>query len=191
VPIDEALVAETLDALAAARRTAESGRMPPPLVDSPKCPRCSLVGVCLPDETHAAADARALQHGSAGNGSTAASGNGRRQQSLFDIDEPRQAVVGVGAVDEEVRRLVPARDDLRPLYLNTQGLRVGKSGAVLKVHEKDKLLQEVRLGEICQLNVFGNIQLTTQAVQSLCEAEVPIAYFSMGGWFYGVTHGLA
>ena len=25
--------------------------MPPPLVDSPKCPRCSLVGICLPDET--------------------------------------------------------------------------------------------------------------------------------------------
>lgn len=25
---------------------------PPPLVDSPKCPRCSLVGVCLPDETN-------------------------------------------------------------------------------------------------------------------------------------------
>jgi CRISPR-associated protein Cas1 len=24
----------------------------------------------------------------------------------------------------------------------------------------------------------------------LCEAEVPIAYFSMGGWFYGVTQGL-
>ena len=55
VPIDEALAAETLDALARARRTAESGRMPPPLVDSPKCPRCSLVGVCLPDETRAAA----------------------------------------------------------------------------------------------------------------------------------------
>ncbi len=25
---------------------------PAPLVDSPKCPRCSLVGVCLPDETN-------------------------------------------------------------------------------------------------------------------------------------------
>lgn len=25
---------------------------PPPLVDSPKCPRCALVGVCLPDETN-------------------------------------------------------------------------------------------------------------------------------------------
>lgn len=190
VPIDEALVAETLEALAAARRTAESGRLPPPLVDSPKCPRCSLVGICLPDETRAAAESPALLDASAANGSADSNGNGRRQRTLFDVDEPRRAVVGVGAVDEEVRRLVPARDDLRPLYLNTQGLRVGKSGAVLKVHEKDKLLQEVRLGEICQLNVFGNIQLTTQAVQSLCEAEVPIAYFSMGGWFYGVTHGL-
>jgi CRISPR-associated protein Cas1 len=48
----------------------------------------------------------------------------------------------------------------------------------------------VRIGEICQLNLMGNIQLTTQAIQTLCEEEVPIAYFSMGGWFYGVTHGL-
>jgi CRISPR-associated protein Cas1 len=27
-------------------------------------------------------------------------------------------------------------------------------------------------------------------VQALCEAEVPICYFSMGGWFYGITMGL-
>ena len=26
------------------------GPIPPPLEDSPKCPRCSLVGNCLPDE---------------------------------------------------------------------------------------------------------------------------------------------
>jgi CRISPR-associated protein Cas1 len=98
-------------------------------------------------------------------------------------DEPAKA-------EADIRRLVPARDDLRPLYLNTQGLRVGKSGNVLKVHEKDKLVQEVRMGEICQLNLMGNIQVTTQAVQGLCENEVPIAYFSMGGWFYGLTEGL-
>jgi CRISPR-associated protein Cas1 len=76
------------------------------------------------------------------------------------------------------------------LYLNTQGLSVGKSGNVLKVKEKDKVVQEVRIGELCQLNLYGNIQLTTQAIQALCENEVPIAYFSMGGWFYGVTQGL-
>jgi CRISPR-associated protein Cas1 len=37
---------------------------------------------------------------------------------------------------------------------------------------------------------MGNVQITTQAVQALCAAEVPICYFSMGGWFYGITMGL-
>ena len=90
----------------------------------------------------------------------------------------------------EVRALVTPRSELRPLYLNTQGVRVGKSGAVLQVKDKDKLLQEVRMGEICQLNLMGNVQISTQAVQSLCESGIPISYFSMGGWFYGVTTGL-
>lgn len=36
-----------------ARRAASSVVAPPPLVDSPKCPRCSLIGLCLPDETNA------------------------------------------------------------------------------------------------------------------------------------------
>jgi CRISPR-associated protein Cas1 len=113
------------------------------------------------------------------------------QRTLFDIGDPPNARTVDRPADEgEVRRLVPARDDLRPLYLNTQGLRVGKSGFVLKLQEKEKVVQEVRINEICQLNLMGNIQLSTQAVQALCEQEVPIAYFSMGGWFYGVTHGL-
>ncbi len=29
------------------------GRIPPPLQDSPKCPRCALVSICLPDEVAA------------------------------------------------------------------------------------------------------------------------------------------
>jgi CRISPR-associated protein Cas1 len=177
VLIDEALVTETLNALRAARDLAASGRIPPPLVDSPKCPRCSLVGICLPDETTAL-----RLHGPTPE---------LVQRTLFDIGEPPGArAVDQSADDTDVRRLLPARDDLRPLYLNTQGLRVGKSGFVLKVQEKDKVLQEVRINEICQLNLMGNIQLSTQAVQALCEQEVPIGYFSQGGWFYGVTHGL-
>ena len=52
------------------------------------------------------------------------------------------------------------------------------------------MVQEVRIGEICQVNLMGNVQISTQAVQALCEAEVPICYFSMGGWFYGITTGL-
>lgn len=53
VIIDERLVAATIDQLEQGRRIAERGCIPPPLADSPKCPRCSLVSICLPDETAA------------------------------------------------------------------------------------------------------------------------------------------
>ena len=32
--------------------------------------------------------------------------------------------------------------------------------------------------------------MTTQAIQAMCSAEIPVAYFSYGGWFYGMTQGL-
>lgn len=51
VPITEELIARTMTFLPEARRVA-AGSIPPPLVDSPKCPRCSLVGICLPDEVN-------------------------------------------------------------------------------------------------------------------------------------------
>ncbi len=53
VAIDEELVARTREMVAAARSAAANGVLPPPLVDSPKCPRCSLAGICLPDEVNA------------------------------------------------------------------------------------------------------------------------------------------
>jgi len=50
IEFDEGLVTRTLDASREFRRVVAAGRIPPPLVESPKCPRCSLVGICLPDE---------------------------------------------------------------------------------------------------------------------------------------------
>lgn len=182
IAIDEALLQRTHEVIRQAAATAAGDRIPPPLADSPKCPRCSLVGICLPDETNLCLETAARPAAA------------RVQKTLFDAGTPRTAVVDPSSFSHlsspEVRRLVPARDDLRPLYLNTQGLYVGKSGQVLEVREKNKTLQKVRLNEICQLNLMGNIQVSTQAIQTLCQAEIPIAYFSMGGWFYGVTQGL-
>ena len=60
VHFDAALVARTRELLSALRRVAECDDPPAPLVDSPKCPRCSLVGICLPDETNALAGRQAL-----------------------------------------------------------------------------------------------------------------------------------
>jgi CRISPR-associated protein Cas1 len=169
VALDEALMAETEGLILEAWGTAEAGEIPAPLVDSPKCPGCSLVGICLPDETWRAASNEA--------------GGDAEQLTLFEMPLRKPA-------QREVRALVTPRSEMRPLYLNSQGVKLGKSGAVLQVKDKEKLLQEVRIGEVCQVNLMGNVQITTQAVQALCEAEVPVCYFSMGGWFYGITMGL-
>jgi CRISPR-associated exonuclease Cas4/CRISPR-associated protein Cas1 len=50
ITFDEDLRARTRAAIADLRLTAAAGRLPPPLIDSPKCTRCSLAGICLPDE---------------------------------------------------------------------------------------------------------------------------------------------
>lgn len=178
VPIDDALVSETRDTLERARAAARSPRIPPPLVDSPKCPRCSLVGICLPDETEAL-------------GEDATAPAAARQLPLFpgDVDDTLLDLVS-DETDKPIRRLVPARDDLRPLYVNGNGLSIGRTSEVLRVREKGKVLQDVRLNEISHVSVFGNNQLTAGAIQGLCRLEKPIAHFSFGGWFYGLTQGM-
>ena len=50
IPFDDELIRATEEAISGLRSLAQSGTIPPPLKDSPKCPRCSLVGICLPDE---------------------------------------------------------------------------------------------------------------------------------------------
>lgn len=52
VPLTDELIARTLQAVQEAREIVARGELPPPLVDSPKCRGCSLVGICLPDETN-------------------------------------------------------------------------------------------------------------------------------------------
>lgn len=170
--VDEFVSAEAITAVHNSWATARSGILPPPLEDSPKCPSCSLVGICLPEETNE------LLRNTAEPGAA--------QIPLFDTSSiPKKSPKA------DVRRLVTPRSELRSAYLNTQGLRIGKSGAVLQVKEKDVLRQEIRMHEISQLNVMGNIQVSTQAVQALTEAEIPVCYFSQSGWFYGITAGLS
>jgi CRISPR-associated endonuclease Cas1/CRISPR-associated protein Cas4 len=50
IALDEGVRAATRTAISNLRLTAAAGRLPPPLVDSPKCTKCSLAGICLPDE---------------------------------------------------------------------------------------------------------------------------------------------
>lgn len=52
VPIPEDVEDRVLSTALDARRVAAQARPPLPLVDSPKCPRCSLAALCLPDEVN-------------------------------------------------------------------------------------------------------------------------------------------
>lgn len=52
IAFDEELRALTHNAIDGVRLIAAGGTIPPPLQDSPKCPRCSLVSICLPDEVN-------------------------------------------------------------------------------------------------------------------------------------------
>ncbi len=151
VPFAEGLVRRTLELRDSARFAAASGAIPPPLVDSPKCPRCSLVTICLPDEVNALAEREPLG---------------------------------------EVRRLIPVGDDALPLYLQEQGLVLSKNGDILEARKRGRIVQMVRIREVSQVCVFGNIQVSVQVLRALCERGVPMCYFSFGGWFYGITHGL-
>ena len=150
VPLDDDLVAQTTRLLEELRAVASQDLPPPPLVDSPKCPRCSLVGICLPDEHNAL----------------------------------------VGRLDRPPRRLVPRDSDARPLYVTEAGSTVGVRSGRVEVRKKDQPLTSVRLVDVSQIAVFGNVQVTTQALRECFAREVPVCYLSYGGWLQGISLGL-
>ncbi len=151
INFDEALVSRTQELAEGARAAVSRESPPPPLEDSPKCPKCSLVGICLPDEVN---------------------------------------LLRQGEASPAPRRLIAARDDRVPVYVQGNGLMVGKRGGSLVVSEDGKQVAEVPMKDVAGLSVFGNNQVTTPAVQALCQADISISWFSFGGWFYGVTRGM-
>ena len=155
VGFDDLLVKQTMEMLEGAREMAEGGEIPPPLEDSPKCPRCSLVGICLPDEVSFLKGSRYVVRA------------------------------------DDVRRLMPARDDALPMYVVAQGGIVGKSGDTLTVKVKGKIAAKARLLDVSSVSIFGNAQVTAQATRELLERGIPICHFTYGGWLKGVTWGMA
>ena len=154
IRFDDALVARALELMRGARAMSSLSEIPPPLEDSPKCPRCSLVGICLPDEV-------SFLKGSS------------------YVVKP-----------DDVRRMIPARDDALPMYVQTQGAVVGKSGDNITARVKGQVISKTRLLDISSLSIFGNAQVTAQATRELLDRGIPICHFTYGGWLKGVTWGM-
>lgn len=149
IPLDEGLRAAARKAVSELRLTVAQGRIPPPLEDSPKCPRCALVTVCLPDEL------RAL------------SGSGLAPRSIA----------------------VPA-DEALPLIVQSQHAHIAKDGETLKITDDEQGETRVRLMEVSDVALFGNVSITTPALAALLEREIPVTFHSYGGWFRGIAQGL-
>ena len=149
IVLDDALRLAARKAVSELRLTVSQSRIPPPLSDSPKCPRCALVTVCLPDEV------RAL------TGSSLA---------------PRTIAVPV--------------DEALPLVVQSQHARIGKEGETLKITDEARGETQIRLIDISDLALFGNVSITTPALSALLEREIPVTFHSHGGWFRGVAHGI-
>ena len=131
------------------RLTVAHGRIPPPLRDSPKCPRCALVSVCLPDEVSA-----------------------------------------LGGSDLAPRPIAVPADEALPLVVQSQRARITKTGDTLKIADEERGDTTVRLIEVSDVALFGNVAITTPALAALMEREIPVTFHSHGGWFRGMTHGV-
>jgi CRISP-associated protein Cas1 len=176
IAIDDALIARTLLAAERIRALAAQGELPPPLEDSPKCHGCSLVGICLPDET------RALAAVEAPSAQPAA-----EDDPSFEVgDDPWGLAVGV---EQPVRRLFPARDDKLPVYVQAQGAMLRLDGERLIVQAKGEDAKETRLSNTSHVALYGNVHVTTPAIRKLLDRGVPLLFFTYGGWFSGQASG--
>lgn len=146
---DEMLIDQTLASIHGLRGVAYAGHIPPPLADSPKCPRCSLAGICLPDEVNFL----------------------KREQT-------------------PPRPLFALLDEALPVYVQARGAKVAKNGETLEISVEDEKARSVRLGEVSQLVLMGNVYLTTPCLHELLAREIPVTWMSYGGWFIGHTVGI-
>lgn len=149
VPLEDDLIAATEEYVDNFRETVGGNEIPDPLVDSPKCPRCSLVTICMPDEVN--------------------------------------MIKGKG---EEPRNLLTRRDDKIPLYVREYGAAVRKRKNRIIVEQDDETTEEVPIEKLSSISVFGDCYITTAAARACLDRDIPISYFSYGGWFYGMTSPL-
>ena len=92
--------------------------------------------------------------------------------------------------DRPPRRLLPTSSAARPLYVSEPGAQIGIDGQRLIVRKRDVELASLRFLDVSQVAVFGNVQLTASAMRELFSREIPVCWFSGGGWFSGIAEGL-
>jgi len=158
--VDDDLRAQALAELEAAKRTA-AGPRPLPLVDDPKCPRCSLQPICLPDEVN-------------------------HQRAMLTIDREPGSAPGAAEPQPQPtappRRMWPPRDDGIHVVAQREGVRVGVRGQTLRFTDREGgVVREMPVAGTESLAVVGSVQVSTQALHVLASRSIPVAFLTAAG----------
>ncbi len=176
--------------IARAREVALVDVPPAPLLDSPKCPGCSLHEVCLPDEHHAllADQAQLAEHAAAERAAAALhtpdqfAGQSPGQPSAAD-----PATTTDAPAHPHLRRIVAGADERAIVHVLSAGSTVRKEGDSLVVTDRRGGSDRFVLHDVAHLALFGPIHVTQPCLTHLLREGVAVSHHSGAGRLLGVT----
>jgi CRISPR-associated protein Cas1 len=153
VPLDDPLRAQTLQALQTIRELSERDTPPQPL---PADLRHRCFGCSLAPICQPEETLYCIQHRAVGPAEEAAAG---------------------------ITRVLPQTAAKAVLYLQEPGAHVGKKSEHLVVRKDGAELQRIPIAALQQVVIFGNVQVSTQALETLTANDVPVVFLSGHGRF--------
>jgi CRISPR-associated protein Cas1 len=131
---------------------------PLPLELRHRCFGCSLAPICLPEETLF-----------------------QIRESTIPPSEPDHDMLSQAALP----RVIPGSDVGAVLYVQEPGAFVSKRSEHLVVRKDNKELCKAPLTAVRHLCIMGNVQVSTQALETLAAHEIPVSYMTGHGRFIG------
>ncbi len=106
------------------------------------------------------------------------------EETLYQIGLP-PAAEETSAAPAGLTRVIPQSDDGAVMYVQEPGSHVGKRSEHLVVRKDGKEIARAPMHAIRQLVVCSNVQVSTQALETLAANDIPVAYVTGHGRFIG------
>lgn len=131
------------------------------------------------------------------HGSSMPEGSGEKAKPIISAQDPERTAPPTTYLSEEdipfsppvAEKDIPGGGDprLRTLYLMEHGTVLGKESERFVVRKKGQTVQEIPAIKVDQVMVFGNSQVTTQAMHFCLLENIPIHLLSGEGRYFGVV----
>jgi CRISPR-associated protein Cas1 len=106
------------------------------------------------------------------------------EETLYQIGRPAAAPESEPP-PAGITRVIPQSDDGAVLYVQEPGSHVGKRSEHLVVRKDGQEVTRVPMHAVRQVVVFGNVQVSTQALETLAAGDISVAYLTGHGRFLG------